>query len=111
MDFYKVNTHENGDILLEKVIIDNTNYIIIDKENGNKLLQKIKSIFISDVNINDIKKYEFGKSIILSCIIDENEIKKLKYKSIINIIYKIINDGTKIIKQSKLNIKTIEKVD
>ena len=42
---------------------------------------------------------------------DNDEIIKLKYKSVLENIYKIINDGTKIIKNSKLNIKTIKKLD
>lgn len=36
---------------------------------------------------------------------------KLKYKFILEYIYKLINDGTKIIKNTKLNIKTIKKID
>ena len=47
----------------------------------------------------------------MSCLLNDNEIIKLKYKSILENIYKIINDGTKIIKNSKLNIKTIKKLD
>jgi hypothetical protein len=43
--------------------------------------------------------------------LDNDEIIKLKYKSVLENIYKIINDGTKIIKNSKLNIKTIKKLD
>jgi len=37
--------------------------------------------------------------------------KKLKYKSILEQIYEYIDDGTKIIKNTKLNIKTIKKED
>jgi hypothetical protein len=43
--------------------------------------------------------------------LNDDEITKLKYKSILENIYKIINDGIKIIKNSKLNIKTINKLD
>ena len=109
MEVYKFNNLENGNILLEKIILDDTNYAITNKNNGDKLLQKITSINITD--INNIKKYDFRKSNILSCLLDDNEIIKLKYKSILENIYKIINDGTKIIKNSKLNIKTIKKLD
>lgn len=66
MEVYKFKYIDNGDILLEKVILDDTNYTIINKHNGDKLLKKI---------------------------------------------YKIINDGTKIIKNTILNIKTIKKID
>ncbi len=109
MEVYKFKNLDNGDILLEKVALDNTNYTITHKNNGDKLLKKITSVNISD--FNDIKKYDFRKSTILSSLLDDEEITKLKYKSILENIYKIINDGTKIIKNSKLNIKTIKKID
>lgn len=109
MEVYKFKNLENGDILLEKVLLDNTNYTITNKNNGDKLLKKITKIDINDVN--DIKKYDFRKSNILSCLLNDEELTKLKYKSILENIYKIINDGTKIIKNSKLNIKTIKKLD
>lgn len=109
MDVYKFKNLDNGDILLEKVVLDNTNYTIINKNNGDKILKKITTVNITDVN--DIKKYDFRKSNILLCLLDNDEIIKLKYKSILENIYKIINDGTKIIKKSKLNIKTIKKLD
>ena len=106
---YKFINLDNGDILLEKVILDHTKYKIIDNNNGNKLLKKIESINIT--NINDIKNYDFKKSVIVSCFINNDKIIKLKYKSILNSIYRIINNGTQIIKTSKLNIKTINKFD
>jgi hypothetical protein len=109
MEVYKFKNLENGDILLEKIILDDTNYTITNKNNGDKLLKKITSVNIIDVT--DITKYDFRKSNILSCLLNDEEIIKLKYKSILENIYKIINDGTKIIKNSKLNIKTIKKID
>jgi len=51
------------------------------------------------------------KSIIYECLIDNKEFNKLKYKLILEQIYKIINDGTKIIKNTRLHIKTINKED
>ena len=39
METYKIRNLDNGDILLQKNIIDNTNYNIIYKENGDILLQ------------------------------------------------------------------------
>ena len=107
METYKFIEIDNGDILLEKIIIDDINYTIIDYENGNKLLKK--NICINITDIEDIKNYDLGKSIIYNCLIDNKEYNKLKYKSILNEIYNLINDGTKIIKNTLLNIKTIEK--
>jgi hypothetical protein len=109
MEVYKFKNFENGDILLEKIIIDDTNYTITNKNNGDKLLKNITSVNINDVS--DIKKYDFRKSNILSCFLNDEEITKLKYKSILENIYKIINDGTKITKNPKLNTKTIKKSD
>ena len=101
-------------ILLNKknIIIDNTNYrnyTIINKDNGDKLLKKITHINITD--IKDIKNYDFKKSSISECLIDNKELNRLKYRSILEQVYKLINDGTKIIKYTKLNIKTIKKED
>lgn len=39
METYKIRYLDNGDILLQKNIINDINYIIIEKENGDKLLQ------------------------------------------------------------------------
>jgi hypothetical protein len=107
METYKFINLDNGDILLEKIIIDNNKYTIINKNNGDILLQK--NTFITD--IKDIQKYNFTKSVITECLIDNNNFTKLKYCSILGEIYNIINDGTKIIINTKLNIKTIIKND
>ena len=109
METYKSTMLENGNILLEKIIIDDTCYTIINKDNGDKLLKKIKFINITD--IKNIRDYDFTRSSILECLIKKNEFNKLKYKPILEQIYYIINCGTKIIKSTKLNIKTIRKED
>ena len=106
MEIYKFTELDNDDILLHKIIIDTINYTIINKDNGDKLLKKINHINITDIKA--IKDYDFKKSIILECLIDNKEFNKLKYKSILEQIYKLINDGTKIIKNTKLNIKTLK---
>ena len=109
METYKIRNLDNGDILLLKNIIDNTNYNIIYKENGDILLQKINNINITD--IKDVKNYDFKKSIIQITKINNEDFNKLKYKLILEQIYKLIKDGVKIIKNTKLNIKTIKKED
>ena len=111
MEVYKITNLDNGDILLEKIIFDKTDFIILNKENGDKLLKKIKTINITNTNIDELKLYEFKKSKIINCCINSNIITKLKYKTVLEYIYQIINDGVKIIKNSKLNIKTIQKED
>jgi hypothetical protein len=127
METYKFIKLDNGDILLEKIILDNTlldntlldntlldntlldSYAKHDTNNGDILLQLNRIINITD--IQDIQKYNFCKSVILDCYIDNNNFTKLKYISILEEIYNIINDGTTIIKNTKLNIKTIRKED
>jgi hypothetical protein len=109
MEVYKFKNLVNGDILLEKVIINMNNFIIENKESGDKLLKKNQNVNIS--NIIEIKKYDFKKSLIISCSINNNNNIKLKYKSILDYVYKIINDGAVIIKNTKINIKTLKKLD
>ena len=62
-------------------------YIIINKENSDKLLKTLKLWF---------------------CKINNN---KLKYKLILSYINELINDWTIIIKNTLFNIKTIKKTD
>ena len=99
MEIYKYIQLDNDDILLEKIILDTTQYTIINKDNGDIILKKNNYI-----DIKNIKDYDYKKSILLECSINNIEFNKLKYKSIIEHIYYIINDGTKIIKNTKLNI-------
>ena len=109
MDIYKYNKLTNGDILLEKLSLDINNFSTTILENGDMLLTKIISVNISD--IANLKDYNFTNSIILSCSINNTDNVKLKYSPILNYIYELINDGVKIIKQTKLKIKTIPKHD
>jgi hypothetical protein len=109
MNIYnKIQINEN-EIILEKIIIDINIYDIINLDNGNIKLIKKQIIKIS--SIEDLKNYNFSKSNIIECFINNNKVNKNKYKSILNDIYIIINDGSKIIKNTKLNIKTINKYD
>lgn len=108
MEIYKFVDCENGDILLSKVHLD-LNAFNICFQNGDILL-KIKKNNIKITTIQELNNYNFQNSIILSCQINNNPLFcKLKYKSILLHIYKLIDNGTKIIKNSKLNIKTTKK--
>jgi hypothetical protein len=109
METYKFIQLDNEDILLQKIVIDDTIYTTINQNNGDILLKKSTQINITD--INEIKNYNFKKSSILICSINNIKHDKLKFKSILDCIYKLINDGSKIIKNTKLNIKTIKKED
>ena len=61
--------------------------------------------------IKDLINYDFGKSIILECLLNDKKMTKNKYKSTLYNIYNLINDKMKIIKNTKLNIIALKKVD
>ena len=107
-NIYKIIEKDNGDLILKKIIID-VNMYNIEKNNDEIILKKKKNIKIND--IEELSEYDFKKSIILKCVINGEEVNKNKYKSILENIYNFIDNGTKIIKNTKLNIKTIEKQD
>lgn len=92
---------------MQKIIIDILNYTILDQNNGDIILKKNAIINVSE--IQDIKNYDFKKSSIIQCSINNKEFVKLKYNQIIKQIYELIGDGVKIIINTKLNIKTIQK--
>ena len=110
---YEYIAHDNGNILLKKIILDYNNYVIKTHKNGNILLKKRQKIYLS--SIDEILEYNFSNSNILECIIsiDNKQLKfnKLTYKCILNSIFIHINDGKDIINNSILNIKTIPKYD
>jgi hypothetical protein len=108
MNIYKYTKKDNDEILLERVDLDLNDYEIIELLNGNKILRK-KSIIIN--NIRDLGNYNFSASTISDCYINDTKVEKLKYKSILDSIYLLINKGSTIIKNSILNIETIKKAD
>lgn len=94
-------------MLLISNIIDITNFIVETLDNGNILLKKIPCITIT--KLRNIKNYNWTKSTILECYIQNKLFAKFKYNSILEKIYEIIGCGTTTIKNTKLNIKTIKK--
>jgi len=68
MEIFKYTDLDNGDILLEKIILNPANYIIKNKNNGDKILKKIITVNIN--KLYDIKKYDFSKSNILYCLLN-----------------------------------------
>ena len=94
---------------MSTIIIDNIEYSIHKQESGDILLKPIKQIIIN--KIDDILQYDFCNSQIISCSTNDKLCDKNKYKPILNDIYHIINSGTKIIKNTSINISTIKKRD
>lgn len=66
MQIYKYTELYNQDILLERIKIDTSTYTIISLENGNLLLKK--HILIDANNIDNIKNYNFAKSVVTECL-------------------------------------------
>ena len=73
---------------------------------NNNILEKKDKVF----PIKNLFYYDFGKSVIIECLVNDKEIIKLKYKSILNNVYNLINDKIKIIKNTKLNIISLKEV-
>jgi len=109
MEIYRLVELKNGDIELKRHTIDQTKYHTIDRENGNKLLKKILRVGVH--TIDELKKFNFFKSTIDRCTVNNQELDRLKYKSILSDIYNMVGCGAKIIKNSVLNIMTIKKED
>lgn len=109
MEIYRLVELKSGNILLKRQTIDLTNYQMIDREDGNKLLKKISRINIRSTD--ELKKFNFFKSTINRCTVNNNEIDRLKYKSILVSIYNIVDCGATIIRHTILNIRTIKKED
>ena len=108
MPVYKLTELENGDILLKESLIDYENYTKILKENGDILL--IKKNVVKD--LESLKKYNYKNSKIESLNIDNEEYTKdLSYSKIINRIYKLIDNGKKIMEHTTININPGKKTD
>jgi hypothetical protein len=106
MEFYIVDEC-NDFLLLKEVKINLEDFDMERLENGYlKLIKKNKYI-----SIENIDSYNFRKSKINKIIINNKIYKYTNYKSILDEIYYMINNGTKIIKHTTLNIVTISKQD
>lgn len=85
----------------DNIIISNIANYNISFYNGNMILKKIPK----KINLDDIKKYDFKKSKILECNIDNKKLELYKYKQIIKYLYDKINNIDLIKTNTLLNIK------
>jgi len=85
-----------NDEKIKKFIFDPDNYIMTEYIDGSIYLEKINVIVID--NIEDVCKYDFKHSKISECLINTILYKRLKYKSILECVYLLINNGVTIIK-------------
>jgi len=93
----------------KSIIINNIEYEIYKQDNDDLLLKPINTITIN--NLEQLSSHDFSFSSICYCKIDGELINKSKYKVILNYVYTKINDGFKIIKNTSINIKTINYKD
>ena len=61
--------------------------------------------------LEDLNKFDFSNSTILFCEVEKQDLIKNRYKSVLNYIYELIDDGVKIIRNSTLNIRTTKRND
>jgi hypothetical protein len=92
---------------METIKINNIDYQIYPQNNGELILKPLQIIN----NLDDLNMFNFCNSQITDCKINNEEYEIYKYKSILKEIYEIIDDGSKIIKNTCLNIKTIRYID
>lgn len=95
---------EDGTIIYKKENISFEDYDVIEENNIIVLKPKKKIIKID--NIDKLREFNFNNSNIIECYLNGKRPSKNKYASILSDIYKLIGDGTKIIKNTLLNIKT-----
>lgn len=94
---------------MKTITIDDIEYKICPQPDG-KLLLKPTEIF-NIIRLEDINKFDFSNSTILFCEVEKRCLIKNRYKSVLNYIYELIDDGVKIIRNSILNIKTTKRND
>ncbi len=92
---------------METIKINNIDYQIYPQNNGKLILKPLQIIN----NLDDLNMFNFCNSQIIYCKINNDEYHTHKYRTILNEIYEIIDDGTVIIKNTCLNIKTIRYTD
>lgn len=85
------------------IVIDN--YNIVKKQDGTIMLKpKMETIIIK--TIEQLKDYNCINSKILSVKINNTKYSIKRFTNVLVKVYKIIDDGVKIIKKSKLNLST-----
>lgn len=100
MEFFNFVPNVNGDIILK--IKDNYTLEILE---NNTIKIKNKVIAINDKE--KLKNYDYSFSEIKKFKVDNKLIRIDNYRRGIDFIHNIIDDGVKIISNTKLNIKTI----
>ncbi len=72
---------------------------------------KVSKVFVEISNVKQLKPHNLTGAKVISCVVGNNQAEKTTWSNSIRTLYKQIADGTKIIKNSILPIKTVRKVD
>lgn len=106
---YTEQKQSNGDILLVKKNLYTDEVVSQKLPNGDILLKRIETIAPCDIH-----KWDFAKSKIKHVVFDDDPSTKIvnpSFKKVYETLHEKIGDGVKIIKNSVLNIKTVQKID
>lgn len=106
--YYERENKSNGDIIFTPYNINIDEYDRKELDDGKILFSKINE---NNVELDGIKNYEFSRSEIIKCRMYANTFNNIKYRHVLDKLYAIIDDGFNIIKNTTLNIKTINKND
>jgi hypothetical protein len=107
--YYVRSVSDNGDIVLSAESISLAEYNVSFMENGSIQAKKKESVVDILSNPNNIS-LRFSQ--VLECKINGTGINQgLKYNTILRKLYETIDDGAKIIRNTKLNIQTIKTQD
>jgi hypothetical protein len=86
----------------DNIIISNIENYNISFYNGNMILtKKVKK---NKLQLEELNKYNFAKSKIIKCKIDNNCVELNKYLRILFFLYKLIDNRELILNNTKLNI-------
>jgi hypothetical protein len=111
MEYYEksdVSTEE--EIVLVKCSVDLSKYNV--KETKTKIIltpKKKEEIIIK--KITKLKSFDFTNSEIINCSLNKKKNKKDNYKALLIDVYHLIKNGKQIIKNTVLNIETVERND
>ena len=107
--YYVKSVSDNGDIVLMPENINLVEYNVSFMENGYIQAKKKETTIDILSNPNNIS---LRYSQILSCNINGDDVTHgLKYNTLLRKVYETIDDGAKIIRNTKLNIQTIKTTD
>lgn len=97
MELLTIVSQTNDKIVVKPIEIDLDKYIIDrDSETGLITYKKIKEVYVS--KLDDLNEIDLTFSKIIECKINEEDVDILSYRPLLIHIYRLIEDGVKIIR-------------